>query len=159
MSLFGLFRKKASFRDDMISLVLSNDDVTDREIGITDGYTFYIYANDTRSYCGYVSLRLGESEGLYYLGHIGYRIEPAWRGHGFACRACRLIVPLMQSLNLRSVVITANVDNVPSRRTCENLGCVLESIADVPPAYRALCAGAEKKCRYIWLVPQRRDTL
>ena len=141
------------FSDGEIDLTLSNEDVSDPECGIDDGYTFYIYRAKTRDYLGYVSLRLGESPALYYLGHIGYRIEAEHRGHGYAARACRLMLPLLQRLRLESVVITTNVENIPSRKTCLRLGCVLERIAPVPPEYRALCAWAAQKCRYIWRIP------
>ena len=60
------------------------------------------------------------------------------------------MLPLLQRLRLGSVVITNNVENIASRKTCENLGCELERIADVPREYRTLCAGATQKCRYIW---------
>ena len=138
------------FSDDQIELVLSRQDVADASCGIEDGYLFSIYRANTRDYVGYVSLRLGESPALYYLGHIGYRIEEKHRGHGYAGRACLLMLPLIKRLRLGSVVITNNVDNIASRKTCENLGCVLERIADVPPEQRAVCAGATQKCRYIW---------
>ena len=141
------------FSDGEIDLLLSGEDVRDAECGIEDGFTFYIYRAGTRNYVGYVSLRMGESPGLYYLGHIGYRIEEKYRGHGYAARACALIMPLLQRMRLGSVVITANVENTASRKTCEKLGCVLERIAPVPGEYRALCAGAMMKCRYIWRVP------
>ncbi len=151
--LLRLFSRKPMFSDGEIDLTLSNEDVSDPECGIDDGYTFYIYRAKTRDYLGYVSLRLGESPALYYLGHIGYRIEAEHRGHGYAARACRLMLPLLQRLRLESVVITTNVENIPSRKTCLRLGCVLERIAPVPPEYRALCAGAAQKCRYIWRIP------
>ena len=137
------------FSDGEIDLVLSGDDVADAECGIEDGFTFCIYPKGSRKYAGYVSLRLGESGALYYLGHIGYRVEPEFRGRGYAGKACRLILPLIQRLGLESVVITTNVDNIPSRKTCEKLGCILERIAPVPMEYRAICAGAKQKCRYI----------
>lgn len=152
--LMRLFSRRAMFADEEIELVLSGEDVADPEAGITDGFTFYIYQAHTRNYAGYVSLRLGESGGLYYLGHIGYRVEEKYRGHGYAEKACRLMLPLLQRLQIESVVITNNVENIASRRTCEKLGCVLERIAPVPREYRALCAGAPKKCRYIWRIPK-----
>ena len=150
--LLRLFSRKPMFSDDQIELVLSSQEVADAACGIDDGYLFSIYRAKTRDYVGYVCLRLGESPALYYLGHIGYRIEEKHRGHGYAARACRLMLPLLRQLHLGSVVITNNVDNIASRKTCENLGCVLERIADVPPEQRANCAGAAQKCRYIWRV-------
>lgn len=73
--LLRLFSRKPMFSDGEIDLTLSNEDVSDPECGIDDGYTFYIYRAKTRDYLGYVSLRLGESPALYYLGHIGYRLR------------------------------------------------------------------------------------
>ena len=141
------------FSDGEIDLVLSGEDVRDADCGIEDGYTFYIYPTGQKTYAGYVSLRLGESPGLYYLGHIGYRIEERFRGNGYAAKACALLMPMLQRMRLGSLVITTNVENIASRRTCERLGCVLERIAPVPGEYRALCTGAVEKCRYIWLIP------
>ena len=153
--LLRLFSRKPAFSDEKLDLILSDEDVSDAECGILDGYTFQIYLAKTRKYVGYVSLRLGESPALYYLGHIGYRIEKEYRGNGYAARACRLMVPLLQRLQLGSVVITTNVENIASRKTCEHLGCQMERIAPVPPEYRVICAGAEQKCRYIWRIPRR----
>lgn len=154
-ALLRLFSRKPLFSDGEIDLVLSNEDVSDRECGILDGYTFYLYQAKTRNYMGYVSLRLGESPALYYLGHIGYRVEEKYRGHGYAEKACRMILPFMQQLGLRFVVITTNVENVPSRKTCERLGCTLERIAPVPCQYQPVCMGATRKCRYIWRILPR----
>ena len=150
--LLNLFRRKPMFGDGVIDLVLSPRDETDEECGITGGYTFYIYPAGTRDYAGYISLRLGESPALYYLGHIGYRVEEKYRGDHFALRACRLLYPLAARLSMESLVITNDPDNLASRRTCEELGCVLERVADVPPAYRYYCSGSKRKCRYIWLL-------
>ena len=155
--LLRLFSRRAMFSDDQIELVLSNQDVADEACGIEDGYTFSIFRAKTRDYVGYVSLRLGESPGLYYLGHIGYRIEEKHRGNGWAGRACRLMRPLIERLGMESVVITTNVENIASRKTCERLGCVLERIADVPPEQRTICAGAPQKCRYIWRMGQNEN--
>ena len=146
-NLFSSFRP--IFQDDEIALYLSDEDVTNPSIGVTDGYTFDIYERKPRRRVGYVSLRLGESPSLYYLGHIGYRIDEPYRGHGYAAQACVLIMPLMKRLGLKSICITANPDNIPSRKTCEKIGCELESIVAVPTRYQYVCAGATHKCRYI----------
>ena len=145
------------FTNGAIDLRLSGEDVFNEECGIQDGYVFYIYKHHGLHKMGYVSLRLGESPSLYYLGHIGYRIEEKHRGHGWAGRACRLMRPLIERLGMESVVITTNVENIASRKTCERLGCILERIADVPPEQRTVCAGAPQKCRYIWRMGQNEN--
>lgn len=152
-ALLRWFSRKPAFTDGEIELVLSNESVEDHECGIRDGYVFRIYRVAGRDYVGYVSLRIGESAALYYLGHIGYRIERAHRGHGYAARACEMLLPLIRKHGFRSLVITNDVDNMPSRRTCEKLGCHLERIAPVPERYRAICMGSTRKCRYIWRIP------
>ena len=145
-----VFCHRPLFSDGEIELYLSDTDVSDPECGIDDGYLFNILDKKTRKYVGYVSLRLGESPALFYLGHIGYRIQPEWRGHSYAFRACRMLVPFIAKLRLESIVITTDVDNFASRRTCEKLNCYLESIMPVPPQYRGICSGSVAKCRYIW---------
>ena len=145
-----LFSRHALYSDGEIELVLSNEDVADDACGITDGFTFYIYHVKPWRYAGYVSFRIGESPELYYLGHIGYRVQEEWRGHGYAARACKMLMPLIRKMHIPNVVITTNVDNTPSRKTCEKLGCTLEHIAPVPSAYRKIVDGARYKCRYIW---------
>ena len=90
------------FRDEEILMVLSPEDVRDPELGIEDGYTFDIFLRKPRRRIGYVSLRMGESPALYYLGHIGYRIDAPYRGHGYAARACRIGSELSSSLCMRA---------------------------------------------------------
>lgn len=124
----------------------------DKRQGIPESITYDICHAQTGSYMGYVSLRLGESPELYYLGHIGYRVEECFRGHGYAAQAVRALLPLMRSEGLRSLSITTDTDNLPSRKTCENLGCVLENVVKVPAKYRALCMNSPAKCRYILLL-------
>lgn len=139
-----------SLHNDQIVLRLSNAELYDEECGIEDGYLFYIYRRHSLRKIGYISLRLGESPGLYYLGHIGYRIDEPYRGNGYAAQACRLLTPVMRQEGLLSVVITTDTDNWASRRTCEKIGCVLESVVPVPEKYRIMCSGSPAKCRYIY---------
>ena len=149
MSLLSLLGG-TTLHNEQIVLRLTNYEVSDAEYGISDGYLFHIYKRHSLKKIGYISLRLGESPGLYYLGHIGYRIDEPYRGHGFAAQACRLMTPVMQQEGLQSLVITTDTDNWASRRTCDKIGCVLESVVPVPEAYRILCSGSTAKCRYIY---------
>ena len=152
---FHLFNRKILFSDGVIDLTASSRDETDEKCGIVDCYAFDIHPAGSHRYAGYVSIRVGESPELYFLGHVGYRVEEMYRGNHFALRACRLLEERLALMDFRSLVITNDPDNLPSRKTCEELGCVLERTTPVPPEYRYIVNGSAAKCRYIWL-PERK---
>ncbi len=99
---------------------------------------------------GEIALRLGEGEGLFYLGHIGYHIDPPFRGNNGAQRACKMVLPVFEEMGMRSLVITTDEDNTASIRTCEKLGCILESTVDVPLWCRNEYQISNRKRRYIY---------
>jgi len=99
---------------------------------------------------GEIALRIGDSPEQFYLGHVGYHVDEPYRGHGYALRACRLTAPFLQSFGMRTAVITTDTDNRPSIRTCENLGCVLESTVAVPPQMADKLEISRMKRRFIW---------
>lgn len=99
---------------------------------------------------GEIALRIGEGESLFYLGHIGYHIDPPFRGRHGALRACKMCMPMLLAMGMRSLVITTDVDNLPSIRTCELLGCVLESTVEVPSWCQAEFSLSQQKRRYIY---------
>ena len=117
-------------------------------------YDFEISFPHGREVIGTVCLRVGYSRLIEYAGHIGYAIEPEYRGHHYAERAVRLILPLAWRHGMERVLITANPDNIASRRTCEHLGATLLDIADVPPSCELYQTGARQKARYIIERPQ-----
>lgn len=105
-------------------------------------------------YLGRIRLRVGWSEGIIrYAGHVGYAVEPPHRGHRYAERACRLLMPLAKRHGMSSLWITCQPDNMPSRRTLERLGAECVGVIDVPPEY-PLDAGAERKKMCFRLTPQ-----
>ncbi|NLG24811.1 MAG: GNAT family N-acetyltransferase [Clostridiales bacterium] len=81
---------------------------------------------------GHINLRIGYTEGLYYGGNIGYGVDEAYRGRGYAGRACLLLVPLMAAHGMTRAIITNGVDNAASRRVCEKLGARLLRVAALP---------------------------
>lgn len=111
---------------------------------------FDIVDRASEKVAGEIALRIGEGEGLFYLGHIGYHIDPPFRGRHGALRACRLCIPLIREMGMRSFVITTDDDNIPSIRTCEQLGCILESTVDVPAWCRVEYEISSRKRRYIF---------
>jgi len=83
-------------------------------------YHFHIVRDGER--LGGIDLRIGYTDGLFYGGQIGYNIDEAHRGRGYAGRACRLLRPLMRLHGMKTAVITNDVRNAASRRVCEKLG-------------------------------------
>jgi len=98
---------------------------------------------------GALNLRIGNTHGIVmYGGHIGYSVETEHRGHHYAERACRLVLPLAKAHGLRTIWITCNPDNMPSCRTCERLGAELVEIVRLPEDNDQYLAGDREKCRY-----------
>ncbi len=94
---------------------------------------FGIYIHKTRTRVGYIDLRFGDSEELYYAGNVGYRIQEGYRGHGFAYEACLLLFQIAKDqYQMQSLIITCSPDNVASRKTIEKLGGTLIETVEVP---------------------------
>lgn len=114
-----------------IKLNLEKTAPGDPEKGLVPAYHFAI-CDPEGTKMGVCDLRIGHNEKLYYGGNIGYRVEPPYRGHRYAAKACRLLFELARRHDLGYVLITCNPDNLPSRRTCELLGGRLLEIAALP---------------------------
>ena len=145
-----LFRRKDTLTDGVIDLIPVTEWAADPDMKFGDEYNWIIAPHGKRREMGRINLRLGESPCIYVYGHIGYHIDPPYRGHHYARLACRLLVPMMRAAGKTSVVITCDPDNGPSRATCEHLGCVLERIVEVPDWIRSRWSISRVKCRYIW---------
>lgn len=147
-------RSRVAFTDGVVDLIPLNLFPPDEEMKFGDNYDFMIAPHGRRREAGRISVRLGESACVYYFGHIGYHVDPPYRGQHFARRACTLLVPLMRRYGKRSVVITTDPDNWASRKTCEGLGCVLERTVTVPEDIRRRWEISRVKCRYLWRLPE-----
>lgn len=101
------------------------------------------------SIVGAMGLRISNNREIrLYAGHIGYNVLPAARGHRFAERAVRLLLPLAGAYGLKPVIITSNPDNTASRRTLERLGAKLIDVVAIPRMHTFYGAGERQKCRY-----------
>ena len=145
-------RYRAEYTDHVIDLVPMHVVPPDRELGFGHEQIWRITLHNQRKEIGQISYRDGESRYVYYYGHIGYHVNPQYRGHHYALRACRLLVPEIRLSGKSSVIITCDPDNVPSRKTCEKLGCLYERTASVPEEIRKRYDIGPFKRRYIWKV-------
>ncbi len=98
---------------------------------------------------GRLSLRIGHTEHIeMYAGHIGYSVDPPYRGHRLAARSCLLILPLAQAHGINPLWITCNPENAASRRTCEIIGSTLVETVPIPPSDPLYRWDTKWKCRY-----------
>ena len=112
-------------------------------------YRFEMYREKTHQAMGSIDLRIGNARELtHYAGHIGYEVDPRYRGHHYAERSVRLLFDLVRRHQLAPLWITCNPDNWASRRTCERLGGVMVEILAVPPWHELYRRGEHFKCRY-----------
>lgn len=112
-------------------------------------YQFNMTITGRNEIVGKIDLRIGNTpEIVRYSGHIGYEVTPAYRGHHYAARSVRLLLPLARSHDLDTLWITCNPDNWASRRTCELAGLVLVEIVDLPEHGELTSEDAHQKCRY-----------
>lgn len=121
-----------------------------RNIRCEHTFVFAILALGEQAPAGEIALRIGDSPEQFYLGHIGYHIDPPYRGHGYAGKACRLCVPFLIDWGLRSIVITTDPGNTASVKTCLRLGCELECTVSVPAYVRDKVEISSEKHRFLW---------
>lgn len=88
------------------------------------------------------------NENIRYGGHIGYEVFPAYRGHRYALKACRLVLPLARRHGISPLIITCNPDNMASRRTIELLGATLLETVALPSHNEMYALGERVKCIY-----------
>jgi len=141
-----------SFSDEEIDLRLTRTIERDDEKGYVPAYVYSVFLRHGTEAIGYIDIRIGENENLYYGGHIGYRIREKFRGNGYAGKACRLIVPLALAHGMTMLRITCNPDNAASRRTIEKLGAEFMGIVAVPEYNEMYLRGETSKCIFEWYI-------
>ena len=136
-------------RDRELSAELVSRNPADPATERVPSYDFALRLDGVSQCVGTISLRVGSSRAIeLYSGHIAYWVDPRWRGHHYAERGVRLLLPLAREHGLSTIWITCNPDNWPSRRTCERLGAELVEIVPLPPDNEMSLGGEREKCRY-----------
>jgi len=135
--------------DGDLELVLVEKDPGDPAAGHVPAYRFSMRRAGREEEIGGITLRVGNTHHVVaYAGHIGYGVHAEHRGHRYAARACRLLLPLARSHGLHTLWITCKPDNAASRRTCEIIGAELVEIVDLPEDTDMYQRGERQKCRY-----------
>jgi tagatose 1,6-diphosphate aldolase len=112
-------------------------------------YQFHIVDRKTHEVLGNIRLSIGSTPHIErYAGHVGYGVFPRHRGHHYAARAVRLLLPLARKLGVDSLWITCDPENLASRRTLELAGAEFVETVDVPTDCIIHRKGHPRKCRY-----------
>ena len=91
-------------RDGDLYLSLAATEPLNVEMGRVPAYRFDMHLRGIRRPVGGISLRIANTAHIVnYLGHIGYHVEPAYRGRHLAARSCRLLVPLARQHGLNPI--------------------------------------------------------
>lgn len=127
---FDGFVPLCEMTDGVISLVCIAKKPAVPEKKFVPAYHFAVVKGGEK--IGDINLRIGYTDGLYYGGQIGYGIDEAHRGHGYAAAACRLLAPVARAHGMQKLLITNVPENTASRRVCEKLGARLVRMARIP---------------------------
>ncbi len=135
--------------DGDLELVLVKKKTGNPEKELVPAYDFKMRLLGTEMKMGHINLRIGNIDKIVkYGGHIGYGVDPEYRGHRYAARSCRLLFPFAKRHGLNTLWITCNPGNLGSRKTCEIAGGKLIEIVDLPEDNDMYKKGDRKKCRY-----------
>lgn len=103
---------------------------------------------------GDITLRIGYSDSLFYSGQIGYEIDAAYRGNGYAVRACRLLRSVAKAHRMQKLLITTDYRNSASKRVCEKLGAKLLQVLPLPQWHELYEEGGRFVHIFVWNMEQ-----
>jgi len=142
------FRKPGKLIDGDLELVLVRTVPANPEKGYSPAYVFEMRHPGKTSPIGSIRLRIGSAARLRYPGHIGYEVRKRSRGHRYAARSSRLLLPLALAHGLKSVWLTVDPKNISSRKTCEIIGANYIATVRIPKGHEMHHHGARYRCRY-----------
>lgn len=135
------------YRDGTLELVLARLAPSDPARGWVPAYHFDMRVGGDRA--GHIQLRVGRTHFLdHFAGQIGYSVEAGYRGHRYATRAVRLLLPFARELGYDELWITADPRNTASRRSCELAGAIYVETVALPVGCEMYEAGDRQRCRY-----------
>jgi predicted acetyltransferase len=118
--------------NDEIRLSLKSRDEPNAEKGNAPRYGFSIIHIKDNADIGVVYFAVDFSRRQYLTGHLSYGVDPAYKGHYFAAKACMLMKEVAIAHGFRRLLIGSGYENEASRKTILRLGARAITIEDVP---------------------------
>lgn len=144
---FASFLNPAELREDDLRLVLAS--FSPHRVHQVPTYHFHMTHAISAEELGQINLRVASTPHIeLYGGHIGYSVHPLHRGHRYASRALRLLMPMALRLGLDPLYITCDPKNLASQRTLELAGARFIEALDVPEDCVIHKNGHLRKYRY-----------
>ena len=137
-------------QDGEIKLVIKSQDQPDYEKGYLPRYGFSIVHIKDNVDIGVIYFAVDTTRRQYLRGHLSYGVSPAYSGHNYAMKACRLIKHVALAYGFERLFIGSGYDNIASRKTIEKLGARPITINDVPDDEVLEYLRAEKIDMYVW---------
>ncbi|EGQ8513577.1 GNAT family N-acetyltransferase [Vibrio parahaemolyticus] len=102
-------------------------------LNLPDGYVpcdHFWLVDDKRNILGAIRVRHNIDNEFLALeaGHIGYDIAPSYRGMGYGKTMLKLVLPKAKLLGISEALITADEDNIASRKVIEANGGQFEKV-------------------------------
>ncbi len=141
--------------DEEIRLILRETKEANPEKNHVPAYKFDI-ALPSGEVIGKCVLRVGHNDNTFYGGNIGYSIDEPYRGHRFAAKATKLLLSLAARHGMDYLIITCDVSNVASSRTCLLAGGMFLCDAELPETNDMYERGTRTVRVYKFLVPSMR---
>lgn len=109
---------------------------------------------NTGQEAGNINLKAGYSDNIVnYRGNVGFTVYENFRGNHFSSRACRLLIPLFNILDMPKIWITCNLGNIASRKSIEAFGATYidtRTMPDESPLIRYYKKESRTKLRFLW---------
>jgi predicted acetyltransferase len=142
------FRAPGRLVDGDLELVLTSRHPADPARKHVPGYEFEMRRTGTTMRLGLIRLRIGSARTLRYPGQIGYEVDEQHRGHRYAARGCRLLLPFALAHGLTAVWLTVDPKNLASQYTCEIIGTRYLETVHIPKGHEMYRQGARYRRRY-----------
>ncbi|HXW67899.1 MAG TPA: GNAT family N-acetyltransferase [Thermoplasmata archaeon] len=142
--------------DGVVDLVIESREPADPEKGHAPMYRYRIELHGSGDPVGQLRFRVGHTPLLEMAGHLGYQVEEAHRGHGYAERACRLVRSVALAHGFDRLRITLEPSNAASRRTVEKLGAEYRDTVELPADHPMFREDRQRLRRYDWTIRSSR---